>query len=106
MSRNLLAIAVVHALFAGMSATSPLAAQELRRGPEPMRPRFGNPDDEHRKDQGRCDLENARDVARDQGLRSPKVTSMREGRIVIRGDTAQGPKTIVFANRRGCPIVD
>jgi hypothetical protein len=35
----------------------------------------------------------------------PRVVDATERCVVVTGRTADGPDTIVFANRRGCPII-
>jgi hypothetical protein len=95
------------ALLAG-SVSAPVSAQdlELQIGPDGVRPRIVDPDEESRYSRrGRCDLDEARDVARDEGLRRPRVVDVTERRVVVRGRTADGPETIVLANRRGCPVI-
>jgi hypothetical protein len=90
--------------------TQPVYAQslELQIGPDGVKPRIVNPDDEYqspRRARGGCDLDEATDIARDEGLRRPRVVDVTERRVVVRGRTADGPDTIVFANRRGCPVI-
>ena len=54
---------------------------------------------------GNCDLDEAADIARDEGLRRPRVVSVTERRVVVRGRTPDGPEIIVFADGRGCPVI-
>ena len=82
---------------------------ELQIGPNGIRPRVIYPDEEYRYDQPTrrrtCDLDEATDIARDEGLRRPRIVNVTDRRVVVRGRTAYGPETIVFANRRGCPLI-
>ena len=79
---------------------------EFRIGPDGVNPRIVDPEEEYRYSRrGRCDLDEARDVARDEGLRRPRVVDVTERRVVVRGRTADGPETLVLANRRGCPVL-
>ena len=100
------------ALIAG-EVSIPQAARaqdfELQIGPNGIRPRVVYPDEEYRYDRytrrRSCDLDEATDIARDEGLRRPRIVSVTDRRVVVRGRTANGPETIVFANRRGCPLI-
>jgi len=90
----------------------PVFAQtiELQIGPDGVKPRFVEPYEEEeyqspRRARRGCDLDEATDIARDEGLRRPRVVDVTERRVVVRGRTAAGPETIVFANRRGCPVI-
>ena len=88
----------------------PVFAQslELQIGPDGVKPRFVDPDEEDqssRRARRGCDLDEATDIARDEGLRRPRIVDVTERRVVVRGRTANGPETIVFANRRGCPVI-
>jgi hypothetical protein len=106
-------------LLAGIAVPQSVAAQdfELRIGPDGVRPRYVDPDEPRyvdpdeegyrysRRPRGRCDLDEATDIARDEGLRRPRVVSVNSRRVVVRGRTPSGSETIVFANRRGCPVI-
>ena len=91
--------------------TQPAFAQtlELQIGPDGVKPRFDEPYEEEypspRRARRGCDLDEATDIARDEGLRRPRVVDVTKRRVVVRGRTAYGPETIVFANRRGCPVI-
>jgi hypothetical protein len=98
-------------LAASFSVLQPASAQdfELQIGPDGIRPRLVDPEEDYeyrsyRRPRVRCDLDLATDIARDEGLRRPRVVDVTERRVVVRGRTAYGRETIVFANRRGCPI--
>jgi len=98
------------AVVAGAGFTHPAYAQslELQIGPDGVKPRLVNPDDEYqspRRARGRCDLDEATYIAREEGLRRPRIVDVTERRVVVSGRTADGPDTIVFANRRGCPVI-
>ena len=99
----------VLALFAGeVSIPRAALAQdlELQIGPNGIRPRLVDPDEEYRfTRRGSCDLDEAADIARDEGLRRPRVVSVTERRVVVRGRTPDGPEIILFANRPGCPVI-
>jgi len=75
---------------------------ELRIGPDGVQPAFRDRDRDRRRRDG-CDPEEARDLARDAGLRRAQVVRVSERRIVIEGMTRRGPERMTFANRRGCP---
>jgi hypothetical protein len=111
-SLSTLCLSSLALLAATVSVPQPASAQnlELQIGPDGVRPRLVDPDDEDgyrsaRRPRGRCDLDLATDIARDEGLRRPRVVDVTERRVVVRGRTSNGRETIVFANRRGCPIV-
>ena len=82
---------------------------ELQLGPDGVKPRFVEPYEEEyqspRRARRGCDLDEATDIARDEGLRRPRVVDVTKRRVVVRGRTADGPETMVFANRRGCPVI-
>ena len=61
--------------------------------------------DRRERERGRrgCDPEEAREIARDMGLRRTRVVLVTPRRIVVEGMSRRGPQQIVFANRRGCP---
>ncbi len=95
------------ALIAGsISFAGPAAAQdlELRIGPDGVRPIIRDRD----RDRGRrggCSPEEARDAAREEGLRRPEVVRITERSVTVEGFTRGGMDRIRFANRRGCPII-
>lgn len=99
------------ALVAGsLVIPEPVLAQdfELQIGPDGVRPRLVDPDDNeyrHTRRRGSCDPDLAADIARDEGLRRVRIVDVTERRVVVRGRTSDGSETIVFANRRGCPII-
>ena len=97
------------ALFAAEIANPQAAlAQDLefRIGPDGFRPRLVYPDEEYRYTRrGGRDLDEAAEIARDEGLRRARVVRVTERRVIVRGRTPYGPDTIVFANRRGCPVI-
>ena len=81
---------------------------ELQIGPDGVKPRFVDPDEEDqssRRARGKCDLDEATDIAREEGLRRPRIVDVTERRVVVRGRTYDGSETMVFANRRGCPVI-
>lgn len=52
-----------------------------------------------------CDLDDAEDVAREEGLHRPQIVSVTKRRIVIEGNTEDGRDTVIIGNRPGCPVV-
>ena len=52
-----------------------------------------------------CSSREAVSIARSEGLRRARVVRANDRRIVVAGETRRGPDSIVFANRRGCPII-
>ncbi len=97
------------ALIAGsISFAGPVVAQdlELRIGPDGVRPIIRDRDrDRDRYRRGGCSPEEARDAAREEGLRRPEVVRITERSITVEGFTRGGLDRIRFANRRGCPLL-
>lgn len=89
-------------LAGGASFAAPTFAQdlELRIGPDGVRPIVRDRD----RRRG-CSPQEARDAAREEGLRRPQVVRLTERSITVEGFTRNGPDRIRFANRRGCPIL-
>lgn len=95
-------------LASSVSLPQPVLAQtlQLEFGRDGVRPRLVDPDDEYQYSRrGRCDLDEATDIARDEGLRRPRIVDVTERRVIVRGRTDYGAETMVFANRRGCPVI-
>jgi hypothetical protein len=112
MSKTLSAACLSGLLLLGGSllVPEPVLAQdlELQIGPDGVRPRFVDPDDDqyqYSRRRGRCDPDVAADIAREEGLRRVRIVDVTERRVVVRGRTPDGRVTMVFANRRGCPII-
>ena len=97
------------ALFAGqVSMPQAAVAQDLefQIGPNGFRPRLVYPEEGYRYTRrSNCDLDEATDIARDEGMRRPRIVRVTDRRVVVTGRTAYGPDTMVFANRRGCPLI-
>lgn len=53
-----------------------------------------------------CDPQFAASIASRNGLRRAHVVDVSPRRIVVDGFTRRGPDEMVFANVRGCPIID
>lgn len=100
----------------GVVTSAPsVKAQELgiEIGPDGLQLRDRDRDRRHRdrdfdpdRDENRrrgCDPEEARQIARESGLRRARIVRADGRRIVIEGMTRQGPDRMIFANRRGCP---
>jgi hypothetical protein len=114
-SKSGLAAALV--LAASGVFTVPASAQdvELRVGPDGIRPVIRDRDrdrdreydrDDRRSDRrGGCSPGEAREAARDEGLRRPEVVRATSRSVTVEGMTRRGLDRITFANRRGCPII-
>ena len=98
----------------GLAALQPAVAQADDFGIEF---RFGGGDDgpyarhHHWRDRDRfdrrgCRPERALDIARYEGLRRAEIVRVTPRVVVVRGRTPYGWDRLVFANVRGCPIVD
>jgi hypothetical protein len=72
-----------------------------RHGPDV---RIGEPPP--RYDRRGCDPREAVEAARDYGMRRARVVDLTPRRVVVDGFTRRGPDTMVFANVRGCPLMD
>jgi hypothetical protein len=90
---------------------APASAQdvELRLGPDGIRPVIRDRDrdyDRDSRDRRRgCSPGDAREAARDEGLRRPEVVRVTSRSVTVEGMTRRGVDRITFANRRGCPII-
>lgn len=96
------------ALIAGsMSFAGPAVAQdlELRIGPDGVRPIIRDRDRDRGDRRGGCSSREAREAAREEGLRRPEVVRVTERSITVEGFTRDGMDRIRFANRRGCPLI-
>lgn len=110
-------LGLVLAIVAGsFSFQLPASAQdlELRIGPDGVRPVIRDRDrdldrrdfsDRDRGRRGGCSPREARDAAREEGLRRPEVVRVTERSVTVEGFTRDGRERIRFANRRGCPIL-
>jgi hypothetical protein len=86
-------------LVADISMPQPVAAQSLQFE---IGPGAGF---ERGRRRGRCDPQLARRIARSEGLRRPRVINVTNRRVVVSGRSRFGRDRMVFANRRGCPII-
>jgi hypothetical protein len=96
-----LALALTAGGTAGFATVAQAQGVELRVGPDGIRPVIREPRRERGRD--RCSEREAREAARDSGLRDPEVVRVTERRVVVEGMTRRGPQRITFANRDGCP---
>lgn len=53
-----------------------------------------------------CDPQFAARIASANGLRRARVVDVTPRRIIVDGFSRGGPDEMVFANRRGCPIIE
>jgi len=127
--RNLLiggAVAIAAAI-TSISIQTPAFAQgiELRIGPDGARiqerdrdrdrdrDRYRDRDRDDYRDRDRrgsramrgCSSDEARAIARHEGLRNARVVETTPRRVVVSGRTRDGRDRIIFANRSGCPII-
>lgn len=98
---------------AGLAGLQPAAARADDFGIEF---RFGNDDGyntrhykEYRwghNDRRGCRPERALRIARHEGLRRAEIVRITPRVVVVRGRTPYGWDKLVFANVRGCPMID
>lgn len=100
---------------AGLAGLQPAVAQADDFGIEF---RFGGDDggygrhhrwrdrDRDRYERRGCRPERALDIARYEGMRRAEIVRVTPRVVVVRGRTPYGWDRLVFANVRGCPIVD
>ncbi|HET7412932.1 MAG TPA: hypothetical protein VFJ18_09745 [Pararhizobium sp.] len=106
-------IGLASLIFAGMLAVPLSTAQaqgfDLRIGPNGITPEFHDRHDrrrherDHRRD--RCDLDEARHIARRYGLHRAEIARVTRHSVVVEGYSHGDRERMRFANEDGCPVI-
>ncbi len=105
MTKILLAIALCATSICIHSSPSFAQDVQLQIGPDGVRPVIRDRDRDRYDRRRGCSPSEARAAARDEGLRGPEIVRMTDRSVTVQGMTRRGPDRIIFANRRGCPLI-